>query len=280
MTYKTILVEVGTDPGCRDRVRAAAALAARFGAHLAGLTPTGIRLGAVRGGIDDATHLAELERDRLRNQAFSFGGMMRDMVAEAGADISFSHDVIEDEAGRAFVLRGKSADLVVMAQRPPYGVAPLLVTDLPEQVLLGTGRPVIIVPQLPPPPLHGGHLVVAWDGGREAARAVADALPLLLHARHVTVVAAGDVSTAAHGDGAGLGALRTWLLRHGIVAGHHAVPPGHEPPADAILAAVEVVRADMLVAGCYGHSRVRELVMGGTTRSLLHRAPLPVMMSH
>lgn len=278
MTYKTILVEVGADPGCRDRLRAAAALAARFGAHLAGLTPTGIRLGAIRGGNDDATHLAELERDRLRSQAFAFGGMMRDMVAEAGADIAFSHDVIEEEAGRAFVLQGKSADLVVMAQRSPAGVVPSLVTDLPEQVLLGTGRPVIIVPQLSPP-LHGGHLVIGWDGGREAARAVADALPLLSHARHVTVVVAGGASTA-HGDGASLGLLHTWLQRHGIVAGHHAVSRGHEPPADAIFAAAEAVRADMLVAGCYGHSRMRELVMGGTTRSLLQRAPWPVMMSH
>ncbi|WP_454763890.1 universal stress protein [Cupriavidus campinensis] len=283
MSYKTMLVEVGHDAGCRDRLRAAALLAARFGAHLTGLTATGVRLGAPRGGPDGTARLAELERDRLRSHAVAFGELMRDMVAEAGVDIGCSHEVVEDEEGAAFIRKGRYADLVLLAQRPRTGMVPALVTDLPEQVLLATGRPAILVPQRPPP-LHGGHVVIAWDGGREAARAVADALPMLCHARHVSVIGNGDPTDPHDGDadrhGGSATGLRGWLLRHGIVAAQLGLPAGREPVADRILSVARQAGADMIVAGCYGHSRVRELVIGGTTRALLQRSPLPVLMAH
>ena len=277
MDFKTILVEVGRDAGCRDRLRAAARLASAFGAHLAGVTATGVPLGHLRGSDDDGPRHAALARDKLRAEAAAYGDLMKDMVAEMGLAISFAHEAVEDEAPRAFVTRGMLADLSLLAQRPPWDGVPPVVPDVPEQVILSAGRPVMVLPQAMRA-LHGGHMAIAWDGGREAARAVADALPLLRRARQVTILTSEDGHT--HGmPGTPHAGLEGYLRRHGIDAASRSLPTDRAP-RKAILSCLETLAPDMLVAGCYGHARLRELVIGGTTRTLLQRCEVPLFMSH
>lgn len=277
MDLKTILVEVGRDAGCRARLRAALRLASAFGAHLTGVMATGVPLGHLRGSDDDGPRHAALARDMLRAEAATYGDLMRAMVAEMGLAVSFAHEAVEDEAPRVFVARGKLADLTLLAQRPPWDGVPPLLPDVPEQVILSAGRPVMVLPESIRE-LHGGHMAIAWDGGREAARAVADALPLLRRARQVTILTSED--GPAHGKSnstrSGLG---VYLRRHGIDAASRGLPSDCAP-RKAILSCLETLAPDMLVAGCYGHPRLRELVIGGTTRTLLQRCEVPLFMSH
>jgi nucleotide-binding universal stress UspA family protein len=146
--------------------------------------------------------------------------------------------------------------------------------------MLNAGRPILLVPGASVPRI-GGHVAIAWNGGREAARAVADALPWLVHASAVTVlvVSAGKHSTAgekaAYRDSADR--LTAWLLSHGIRA---SLLVGEGDPDHVLPQLAAKVQADLLVAGGYGRSRLRELVLGGTTRALLRQSDLPVFMSH
>lgn len=294
MDYKSILVEIGADDGCRDRLRAAAVLAFRFGAHLTGVTTTGVRVGHVR-GVEDGARRAVLVHEQLRAQAFGHANLMRDIMAETGHAVSWSHEMVEDDPARALTQLACSADLLLLARRPPWSGMPPLVADPAEAVLLDCGRPVMVVPANAPP-LLGGHVLIAWNDSPEAARAVADALPLLGHAAMVTVVCASDAG--------GAGPIVRYLASHGIEAtvrpvpgaeseprmqaahacraaqAAHAAHARHAEPGEALLRTARALSADMIVAGCYGHSRMRELAFGGVSRTLLQRATLPLVMSH
>ncbi|KAF7962743.1 hypothetical protein AWV80_18040 [Cupriavidus sp. UYMU48A] len=171
---------------------------------------------------------------------------------------------------------GRVADIIVLGGLLPAGEDAMLRTA--EYVLLNAGRPVLLVPPRPVP-LHGGHVVIAWDGSREAARAVADAMPLLLCATKVTILAVWDEEGSPDANSEPVAGLRQYLRRHGVIA---AVRTEQTSGAVAtlILESLSVLGAGMLVAGGYGHWRVRELVLGGTTRSLVHACPIPLLLSH
>lgn len=269
MNYKSILVEVAGDPGCHDRLRTAATLAFSFGAHLTGITTAGIRLGRLR-GLDDLARCEFLIPEHRQALAHAHATLMRDMVAETGHTLSWSHEMVEEEPARALTRLGCTADILLLAQRAPWSGVPPIVADIVETILLNCGRPVIV---LPPSAfaLTGGHVMIAWNDSTEAARAVADALPLLARASHITIAAADGTP--------GIRDLTHYLRCHGLNASINRLVPGHEP-AEALLGAVRASAANMLVAGCYGHARMQELVFGGTTRSLLQHATFPLLMSH
>ncbi|RLK45649.1 universal stress protein [Cupriavidus plantarum] len=269
MDYKSIVVEVDGDPGCRDRLRVAAMLAFVFGAHLTGITTTGFALGRVR-GVEDPARCDMLTLERRRAQAHVHATLMRDMVAETGHTVSWSHEMIEDDPARALSRQGCMADVLLLAQRAPWRGVPPIVADAVETILLNCGRPVIVMPPSATR-LTGGHAMIAWNDSTEAARAVADALPLLARASRVTVAATGDIS--------GMADLFDYLRCHGIDASPYRLVPESDP-AEALLRAVRASAAGMLIAGCYGRARVRELMFGGTTRSLLQQVAVPLLMSH
>lgn len=297
MDYQSILVEIGADDGCRDRLRAAAVLAFRFGAHLTGVTTTGVRVGHVR-GMEDSARRAVLVHEQLRAHAFGHANLMRDIMAETGHAISWSHEMVEDDPARALTQLACAADLLLLARRPPWSGMPPLVADPAEAVLLDCGRPVMVVPDNTPP-LLGGHVLIAWNDSPEAARAVADALPLLGHASMVTVVSASDAAGAEPS-----GPIIRYLASHGIEANvrplvgaepephmratpacraahaAHSRHAAHAGPGEALLRTARALSADMIIAGCYGHSRMRELAFGGVSRTLLQRATVPLVMSH
>jgi nucleotide-binding universal stress UspA family protein len=142
-----------------------------------------------------------------------------------------------------------------------------------EAVLLDSGRPLLIVPPGGAADF-GGPVAVAWNGSVEASRAVAAAMPFLLAAPRVTVVAVGeDDQPAALAQG-----LARFLAWHGLQAETKAVRAGEEGVGSALLAALG--DAGLLVMGAYTHSRFRQLVFGGVTRHVLANAGLPVLVSH
>ncbi|WP_420992041.1 universal stress protein [Cupriavidus sp. 30B13] len=278
MEYKTLLVELGPDTGCADRVRLAAGLARHSGASVTGVTATGMRLEPLRGAGDDAGRYAELARRQLLAQGAAASAEFHRVMQEAAPEVSCTHRLIEEDPGWALAREGRLADLIVLARLPGLESLPVLVAQTPEYVMLEAGRPVLLVP----PGVRSlacGHVAVAWDGGREAARAVADAMPLLRRAARVSVISAPAADGGTPQPQAAPAALCEHLASHGIAAAVHAVPGGQRP-GPLLLAAVRELQADLLVAGGYGHARLRELVTGGTTRTLMRQSDIPVLMSH
>ena len=143
-----------------------------------------------------------------------------------------------------------------------------------EAALFASGRPVLVVPYIHKAPLQLEHVLVAWDGSATAARALGDALPLLARAKDIQVVSVVDGNEGTSGP-----RIVRHLEQHAITAKYHSVPGGDDP-TDALLSYAADCCADLLVMGGYGHSRFRELLLGGTTRGILASMTLPVFMSH
>ncbi|CAN7509358.1 universal stress protein [Bosea sp. LjRoot9] len=166
----------------------------------------------------------------------------------------------------------RRSDLTVIEQQEPGKPKP---SDLYlEGLLLKTGRPILIVPYIGPSALRLDLVTVAWDGSVAAARAMADSLPLLCMANKVEVV---NVSrTAEDSDGK---AITRHLLRHGIEAEYRAFH-SEISVANTLLSHVADNGSGLLVMGAYGHSRLREAILGGVSRSILEAMTVPVLMSH
>jgi nucleotide-binding universal stress UspA family protein len=145
-----------------------------------------------------------------------------------------------------------------------------------EAVLFGSGRPVLIVPYIPVSP-RLGTVVIAWDQGRPAARAVADALPLLALADRVEIVSVTDAGGGTPLPGEN---MARHLAQHGIEADVAGFPRGEAGVANTLLSHAADVDAGLIVMGGYGHSRLREIVLGGTTRTILRTMTVPVLMAH
>lgn len=184
-----------------------------------------------------------------------------------------------DEPVRAFTRAAWTADLLVLNQHDPKAETPSGVPpDFVASVLLGTGKPGLVLPYIDTEPGLAQTVLVAWKATRESARALDAALPLLQRAGQVHVVGwnedeADDVDALAP-------ALQ-FLQRHGVVAKAHA-QQGRPPRelGEALLSRAADLQADLLVMGCYGHGRAREWALGGVTRTVLRTMTLPVLMVH
>ncbi len=174
----------------------------------------------------------------------------------------------------------RTADIIVAAQKESnWDYADMF--DIPDWIAMESGRPVLVVPKSGNLDSIGERVVVAWNNSREAARAVFDALPLLQKAAAVTVLSVEETAkpeVTSDIAGAEIGAT---LARHGVKADVQQVKPGARGDAGAeLLAQVAAHRADLLVMGCFGRSRLREFVLGGASRHVLQHATVPVLMGH
>ncbi len=152
--------------------------------------------------------------------------------------------------------------------------------DYPEIAAMDGGRPVLILPINPAVDTIGSRVVIAWNGRREAARAAFDAIPLLQKAAAVRVVWANADDEAEVAGEVPAADLCEALSRHGIRCEGTATASGSRGAGEVLLAEAERFKADLLVMGCYGHSRVREFLLGGASRHVLGKMRLPVLMSH
>lgn len=177
-------------------------------------------------------------------------------------------------------LHGRYVDLIVLGQLDPDEVEPRLYHPAPEQVVLTAGRPVLLVPYAGEWTAIGRRVLVGWDASREATRAVNDALPLLRTAEQVTVLAIDPESSGAHHGEIPGADIALHLARHGVRATIERSTSGGIGIGNALLSRASDLAADLLVMGAYGHSRVRELLLGGATRTVLESMTVPVLMSH
>lgn len=270
---RDLVVYADDGAGARARLGFAARFAREQGAHLVALhalmepaLPPSVRAFA-------GTSLMESLRDQVREAAAA----VRKLVAEAGAaegvDIEYrdAWGVPSDVA----LVHARHADAMIVPQpdRRAGGEAGLLA----ETLVMETGRPVVIVPSSGEYSGQARHVVCAWNGTRESARAVADALPLLRRAEKVSILSVDPKGAEKRIAGADI-ALH--LARHGVTAEATTTYADGIGVGDALLSRIADLGADMLVMGAYGHSRAREAVFGGATRDVLDRMTVPVLMSH
>jgi nucleotide-binding universal stress UspA family protein len=279
MTFKDILIHVDADKTMAARTRVAVALARSHDAHLTGVCfaadpviPATL-FGMVPPSLLETQHEAAVERANAAAAAF------RSAVTKAGlpGDCRVV-ECLEGDLAYLLGLHARHADLVVLGQPDPEG-AVAGGPGLPATVALDCGRPVIMVPFIGTAATIGERVMVAWDGGREAARAVNDALPILERAKSVTVL---SVNPTSDGDGRREpGAdIALHLARHGVKVEAQRRITTEISAGDAILNEITDKGSDLLVMGAYGHSRLRELVLGGVTRQILASMTVPVLMSH
>ncbi|MGE5268508.1 MAG: universal stress protein [Thiohalocapsa sp.] len=173
----------------------------------------------------------------------------------------------------------RAADLVIYGQSSPDYRLPSGLR--PEDVIVGCGRPVLVVPFAGDfAAASGRSVLVAWDGSREAARALHDALPLIEKAEAVTVMSVRASEDALADAQPSLELLVSHLQRHGVTARPEGVVGSDVPTADLLLSRAGDLGADLIVAGAYHHSQFREALLGGVSRELLDHMTIPVLMSH
>jgi nucleotide-binding universal stress UspA family protein len=254
----------------------AISVASTFGAHIGGVgfifEP--IIPGTVLGGVP--TDLIDLQREENAKSAKAAIARFEQQTKAAGVDAE-TRILDASVAGAAdlFARIARRYDLAVVGQAHPDGGASeeLLI----EGALFESGRPVVIVPYIQKSPLKLEHVLVCWDGSRPSTRAVADALPFLERSKaiEIVVVTGERKSDALRGTN-----MRRHLARHGIKVEIKRINPGTVGVQAAILDYAAESGADFMVMGGYGHSRLREFILGGVTRSILKSMTVPVLMSH
>jgi nucleotide-binding universal stress UspA family protein len=179
-------------------------------------------------------------------------------------------------AADAVLSRARFADLAVLAQPGPEDSGAATDFDSPAEIVMGAGRPVLMVPYAGTFVDAGKRVIAAWNGTRESARALADALPFLVGASEVTVLSVNP----DRDDAAMESDLKRWLGVHGIKGKTRIAHTKDLEVGDVLLSAAADLSADLIVMGAYGRSRLRELILGGATHSIFRHMTAPVLMSH
>jgi nucleotide-binding universal stress UspA family protein len=278
--YKSILLHCNDKRRINTLLAYAVNLAEMFEAHLRALSvvPPPMVTTTVPGGpiaVIDA-HCDVYRADNPEMKAmFEEATRGRDLVAEWRDAEADGYPVLD------VVLRyGRTADLVVVGQteREWWGSHYL---DVADRLPVEAGRPVLIIPKSPSPADSlGKRILVGWNARREAARAAFDALPILQKATEVRVVCVNPQSEQEAAQALPTADICASLARHGVKCeGAEEVKP-RRSVGETLLACAQEFGADLLVMGCYGHTRWREFILGGATRHVLSYATLPVLMSH
>jgi nucleotide-binding universal stress UspA family protein len=187
--------------------------------------------------------------------------------------VTASWRVEQNDALRRIVFHARHNDLVIAGRaKKPNGLPP----DLVESVLIGCGRPVLIASAAPPQSLTGT-IMVCWKESAEAARAAAAAMPLLRKAERVIFA---SVAEASDGPAEGVQGIARQCALNGIAAETRIIAPNGRAPEVALAAEARECKADLMVMGAYGHSRMRELLFGGCTRAFISDAERPVLLMH
>jgi nucleotide-binding universal stress UspA family protein len=216
-----------------------------------------------RHAAEKAEEIEAAFRERLR-----FSGLLGDWRVASG------------KVSEAVVYQARHADLVILGQVDPDHPPPPGSRQLAEDVLMISGRPILLIPYIGRFETFGTNILVGWNNSREAARAVNDAIPLLAKAASVTILEANPIGRKPETNDATSADIARHIARHGISAETARTAMASKLASDTLLSYASDISADLLVVGGYGHSRLREVILGGVTRELLRHMTLPVLMSH
>lgn len=281
MRYKTILVHCNDLRRVKGLLTTAITVAEAHGAHIIGLNvlpPVTVVPAGAPGSpdvvvLDHLRKACEAERPGLRA---AFAAAMRGReVASEWREADATNATVKDLA----LSHGRAADLIIANQSDPdwLGTGQL---DIADDLVISSGRPVLVVPNVAHTLDWPPNIVVAWNGQREATRALFDALPLLRSALAVNIVQIDSPSERAPGQILPTADVRAMLLRHGVPYQATEFIRSEEGAGEALIARLAREDTDLLVMGCYGHSRLREFIFGGATQRMLRHMTIPVLMSH
>jgi nucleotide-binding universal stress UspA family protein len=277
---KDIVVNLSVREGGKSTGDYAVSVASALEAHIAGIAfvydvsiPMS-ELGYNPGGVMDVTDA--LRRD---NEAAAKAALDRFAAAAARAGVSAEPRILSansDNAGDQFSRIARRFDLAIVGQTEPNGSAAEAIIS--ESTLFGSGRPMIVVPYIHKAPFKLDRVMVCWDGSRPATRAIADAMPLLKRAGNIEVVMiTNERSKQGEIEGADMGQHHA---RHGLKVEVNRITRDNLDVANVLLSHLADSDANFIVMGGYGHSRLREFVLGGVTRTVLHSMTAPALMSH
>jgi nucleotide-binding universal stress UspA family protein len=279
MSYKTIVVHLHDTASAQRVLQSAVDLAGKFGAHLIGLhaSPAMVYAPTLPGSGRVVSRVQEYERSVTEQITTTFENMTKGQAFVAELRLLRPRDA--DDLGALVLQHSRSCDLIVASQREGLWEMSRIL-DFPERLVMESGRPVFIVPLAGQRSTEGHHVMIAWNGKREAARATFDALPLLHAARRVSVLAIEQTDAGAVSARLPDTAIAAALARHDINVTIKTASADKSSVGDAIAKAVAAERVDSLVMGAYGHTRLREFVFGGATRHMLQSMPVPVLLAH
>lgn len=255
----------------------AISVAATLAAHLTGIAYVydpgvpGIATGYLPADVIEAR---QRDSEDAANSALE---RFKQAAARAGIDAdAASLPANYADAGEQFGRIARRFDLAIVAQAEPGTAA--VEEQIAESALFDSGRPVIMVPYIQSAPFKLDRVMVCWDGSRAATRAIGDAMPLLARAGRIEVVSVADDPGKRHEiPGADMG---RHLARHGLQLEVTRLSGTDIDVADALLSRAADTGADFIVLGGFGHSRLREFLLGGVTRGILRSMTVPVLMSH
>jgi nucleotide-binding universal stress UspA family protein len=277
MAFKTILAVTGPSQGDGD-LKLAAGLCEQFGAHLSVLVlvlaapPSG---GGYAAAVSPAwleEHRADLKRLKERTS----------VVSAFLSQIVTSGDLIDDYPDTAWAdetigRRARYADITVIG--PELLAGETLKSKVIEGALFSSGKPLLLIPEGSRPTLKPKRVLVAWDARLESSRAVRESLDMLIGADEVHLVMVDPVEDEYH-HGAEPGAdAATYLARHGVKVTVDRLPSSNHSVADVLRRHAVDIAADLMVMGAYGHSRLRQRIFGGVTKSMLEDPSMPILMA-
>ena len=268
MALKSILVQTNIDDDNKGRVKVAAGLADRFGASLIGVSACAIQP-ITSSGMAAGVDLFVEDPEDIQKQLQALEKAFRDAAGGKGIEWRGAIGFPTEHATR----QARAADLIVTGQSES-GSAYRTVN--PADLIMLAGRPVLVVPKTVTD-MAADRIVVAWKDTREARRAMLDSLPFLEKAAEVTVVAVAEKDD--RDAGLSVADVAAFLRRHDVKAKDVRID-AKGSAGEQIIALAAERRADLIVAGAYGHNRLREWIFGGVTRDLLTRSPVCVLLSN
>ena len=277
MSYRTILLSLNEISRADAILDAAARLASAHGSHVIGLYVIPAPM-VIAGGPYSGAEIIDTFTKHFEEHAKPTRTKFEDVMMRNG--IAFDWRVVRSHASTISQMicdESRATDLVIVSEidrDATFGIE----LGLIEDVVLGSGRPVLVLPRT------GGvvplnEIICGYNGTKEAARAIHDALPILKAAETVRLVWVNPSLDETRGDLAAAD-MAACLSRHGVRATVDPMPTNMENPFDALSARARDVGANAIVMGAYGHSRLREFVLGGATRQALSTTSLPLVMSH
>ena len=276
MTFKSILVHVYDTIASDQRVRVATGVAKAFDATVAGIHFVMPAIDAELAQLPPREIAVRISEEEMRERV---EGALQAQCEKAGVRVDELR-VVERNAVDTAIAEMRCADLSVLAQGDLDRTNGRFERRLAEQSLLAVGGPIVFVPYAPAKTDVGERIVVAWDGGREAARALRDALPLLGRAKRVTVLSFAPPARLGQDISRSQMRLAAYLRAYAIEADMRQMACDAREGGELLLSQLADLNADLLVMGGYGHARVREIALGGVTRTILDSMTVPVLMSH
>lgn len=280
MTFKTILACIQSEETAPNVIDWAVAMAGAHQAHLVGLHLQGVFpvYADVRFGVSDDL-IAQMNlpvQDKAERMGVHFAGKLKSLPLSSEwrcPAVNFGR------FAELLVQEAQSADLIICAQNTEADDEDTGV-NLAEMLVMGTGRPVLILPKKAAPANIPNRVMVAWNNSREATRAVFDSIPLLKQASYARILTfiedEGDRTTSKKASRQ----LSDSLVRHGVEGEIDVSFLSEGSISGALMRSLTDNNCNLLVMGCYGHSHFREIVLGGASRDMLRDLSIPVLMAH